>query len=174
MLASGSTPSASSKFLQKTNKRKSRTPLKSRLRQSRAAANTTKAISHNTTKSTTTTTTTKSLKTAKSPKPSKYKVPTKIQQQQNSDESNDTTLTQTVSSKASTTASSTVNASSYRNKGYPFKQINTNDINYHEFTTHLQKPFKFNGSNNNSGGSTLSHHADKDIKDKLTSTLIMN
>jgi hypothetical protein len=170
------TPKANRFLLNSKNvKRKSRTPLKNRLRQTRvataAAVVTTKTSATNLKSSTLVR---KPSKPSNSPKPeSKYKVPSKLKQQQSSDQ-NDTTLTATsnatVSSKASTTATSTANASSYRQGGYPFRHVNTNDINYHEFTRDLQKPFRFNGNTNSSVVSN--HHHDNDIKTKLTSTLI--
>lgn len=165
------TPKVSSKLLMKGKAtRKSRTPLKTRLRQKEATAtNATKVNSNNTT----TKSSTILSKNSASPKASKYKIPSKLQQNHENDESTDTTLTATISSKGSTTASSTVNASTYRTGGYPFKQI---EINYQEFSRDLQKqPFKFKGNKNNGAASSAtSNHADKDIKEKLTSTLIMS
>jgi hypothetical protein len=145
--------------------RKSRTPIKTRLRQKiavAAASNVTKVASNNTTTKSTTSKKGENV----SPKKSKYKVPSKFLQQldEDEDDSCETTLTATMSSKASSTTSSTVNASTYRTGGYPFKQI---EINYQEFSRDLQKqPFKFKGNNN---GAASNHQVDKD---KLTSTFI--
>ncbi len=83
-----------------------------------------------------------------------------------------------------TTASNTNTTSINSTKGYPFQNINPNDVNYLEFTRDLHqqasnKPFRFNGANEakshltaNSRSDNLRSYKENDIKTTLTSTIL--
>lgn len=168
-----------------TSKRKSRTPMKQRLRQSKQLTSKNVSVAS---KANSTTTMNSKASNSPSKTANKYKMPTRFKQQSqmssNENESADTTLTatsnttaiskisslthHTTASSSTSTASTTQHhyhhVSTYKQSGYPFRHVNTNDINYHEFTRDLNKPFRFNAITPN--------NADNDIKTKLTSTLI--
>lgn len=165
--------------------RKSKTPLKNRLRNTRL--NTAAAVSSNvSTMSKASSVPVKSalklpVKASALPAPTsgKYKLPSSLKVQQAvSSAGNDTTLTGTTCSsnnKTSSTNASTMSKASHNSSSMPFKSIiNNQELNYFEFTRDL-KGFNFSASKSTAGASATGSHyyqTSSDIKAKLTSTII--